>query len=275
MPLKLNSRSLKGAVATASVLALMGVYGFAQQPALHEVILTEGETSRSYDTTAKTVEEFLKNENIALGTLDRCSVSLNSPLTSGLQLTITRVREEKLTERKSLPFTSRKRYTDTLRDGQRKVVTEGKNGEDVITYRALYKDGKVTEKQVVSKSSTPPVTEVVLIGSSGQTVASRGSELRDSGRTITLVATAYSPSGNGPFGMQTATPGVRCRYGVVAVDPRIIPLGTRLYVPGYGNCVAYDTGSAIKGHRIDLFYPRESQASAYGRKRVTVTILGR
>jgi resuscitation-promoting factor RpfB len=275
MPLKLNNRSLKGAVAVAGVLTLMGVYGFAQQPPLREVILTEGETSRSYDTTAKTVDEFLKNESIALGELDRCSVSLTSPLTNGLQLTITRVREEKLIERKSLPFTSRKRYTDTLRDGQRKVVTAGKNGEDAVTYRALYKDGKMTEKQVISKSSTPPVTEVILIGSSGRTVASRGSELRGTGRTITLVATAYSPAGNGPWGMKTATPGVNCRYGIVAVDPRVIPLGTRLYVPGYGNCVALDTGGAIKGHRIDLFYPRESQASAYGRKRVTVTILGR
>jgi resuscitation-promoting factor RpfB len=275
MPLKLNSRSLKGAMVSVGALALLGVYGFTQQPPVREVILTEGENSRTYDTTAKTVDEFLKNENIALGNLDRCSIALSSPLTSGLQLTITRVREEQLVERKSLPFTSQKRYTDTLRDGQKKVITPGKNGEDTVIYRALYKNGKITEKQVVSKSSTPAVTEVVLMGASGRTVASRGSDLRDSGRTITLVATAYSPAGNGPFGMQTATPGVRCRYGIVAVDPRVIPLGTRLYVPGYGNCIAYDTGGAIKGHRIDLFYPRESQASAYGRKRVTVTILGR
>jgi 3D (Asp-Asp-Asp) domain-containing protein len=275
MPLKLNNGSLKGAVATVSILALMGVYGFAQQPTVHGIILTEGDTSRSYDTTAKTVAEFLQDENIALGAMDRCSVKVNTTIASGMQITITRVREETLTERRSLPFTTRKRFTDTLRDGQSKVLTVGKNGEDVVVYHAIYKDGKVTEKQVLSKTSTAPTQEVVLVGASGRTVASRGSELRGGGRTITLVATAYSPIGNGPFGMQTATPGVRCRYGVVAVDPSVIPLGTRLYVPGYGNCVAYDKGSAIKGHRIDLFYPTERQASAYGRKRVTVTILGR
>ena len=272
---KLNNNSLKGVMVAASMFTLMGIYGFAQQPTVHEVILTEGDTSRSFDTTAKTVEEFFKEENIALGELDRCSFPLNSPLKLGMQITITRVKEETLTERVSVPFTSRKRYTDTLRDGQLKVLTPGKNGEKVVTYHAIYKDGKVTEKQVLSRSSTPSTEEVVLVGASGRTIASRGNELRDSGRTITLVATAYSPAGNGQWGMKTATPGVNCRYGIVAVDPRVIPLGTRLYVPGYGNCVALDTGGAIKGNRIDLFYPTEHQASDYGRKRVTVTILGR
>ncbi|MGC4045718.1 MAG: 3D domain-containing protein [Armatimonas sp.] len=93
-------------------------------------------------------------------------------------------------------------------------------------------------------------------------------------RTYTMEATAYSNAGNGPWGNRTAT-GDRCRRGVVAVDPRVIPMGTRLYVEGYGECVALDTGSAIKGMRIDLFMDRESECNRWGRRRVKVVVLGK
>lgn len=93
-------------------------------------------------------------------------------------------------------------------------------------------------------------------------------------RTFTMTATAYSNAGNGPWGNKTST-GDTCRRGVVAVDPRVIKLGTRLYVEGYGECVALDTGSAIKGMRIDLFMDRESECNRWGRRRVKVVVLGK
>jgi len=61
-------------------------------------------------------------------------------------------------------------------------------------------------------------------------------------------------------------------WGIVAVDPRVIPLGTRLYIPGYGEGVAADTGGAIIGNRIDLWMPTSTQAFAWGRRTVTITI---
>ena len=103
-------------------------------------------------------------------------------------------------------------------------------------------------------------------------LASRG--FTGGGRAFTMVATAYSNAGNGKWGSQTAT-GATCRRGIVAVDPRVIPMGTRLYVEGYGECVALDTGGAIKGMRIDLFMDRESECNRWGRRRVVVHVLGR
>lgn len=91
-------------------------------------------------------------------------------------------------------------------------------------------------------------------------------------RVLTLTATGYGPGENGRWGNRT-TLGTRVRYGVVAVDPRVIKLGTRLYVEGYGECVAEDTGGAIKGMRIDLAFNSDSVANQYGRKRVRVVIL--
>jgi len=90
-----------------------------------------------------------------------------------------------------------------------------------------------------------------------------------------MVATAYYPgpesTGKSADGI-TAT-GMRAGHGVVAVDPRVIPLGTRLYIPGYGLAVAGDVGGAIKGLRIDLGFSTLREALHFGRRRVTVYVL--
>ena len=94
-----------------------------------------------------------------------------------------------------------------------------------------------------------------------------------SGRTITMRSTAYTsdPSENG--GYSTTAMGTAIRYGVAAVDPNVIPLGTRLYIEGYGYARAEDTGGAIKGNRIDLVFGSRSQSNNWGRRTVRVTIL--
>jgi 3D (Asp-Asp-Asp) domain-containing protein len=66
--------------------------------------------------------------------------------------------------------------------------------------------------------------------------------------------------------------GVPVRKGVVAVDPRLIPLGTKLHVPGYGPSLAADVGTAIKGRVIDLWFPTNAQARDWGRRTVTITV---
>jgi 3D (Asp-Asp-Asp) domain-containing protein len=90
-------------------------------------------------------------------------------------------------------------------------------------------------------------------------------------RALTMEATAYTSEDPG-CGLYTAG-GNRLRRGLVAVDPRVIPLGTRLFVTGYGNAVADDTGGAIKGNRIDLAYESRPDALKFGRRTVTVYIL--
>ena len=85
------------------------------------------------------------------------------------------------------------------------------------------------------------------------------------GRTLTVSATGYSLPGH------TAT-GLPVGWGVVAVDPSVIPLGTRLTVPGYGEAVAADVGSGVRGAMIDLWFPTLAQARAWGRRTVTITL---
>ena len=83
--------------------------------------------------------------------------------------------------------------------------------------------------------------------------------------TVTVTATGYSLPGHTATGMPVG-------YGVVAVDPAVIPLGTRLTIPGYGEGVAADTGSAVSGYTIDLWFPTLADALAWGRRTVTLTL---
>ncbi|MBD0330491.1 MAG: 3D domain-containing protein, partial [Thermoleophilia bacterium] len=86
-----------------------------------------------------------------------------------------------------------------------------------------------------------------------------------SARTLRVVASGYALTG------PTAS-GVQAGWGVVAVDPAVIPLGTRLTVPGYGEAVAADVGSAVRGAEIDLWFPSQREALAWGRRTVTITL---
>lgn len=116
------------------------------------------------------------------------------------------------------------------------------------------------------KRSWGPVLVAVL---SGAFLVAGGSALGQPGAPqayrLKVDAVAYSLPG------KTAL-GVRVRKGVVAVDPRLIPLGTRLHIPGYGPGLAADIGTAIKGRIIDLWFPSTAQARKWGRRTVTITV---
>ena len=89
-------------------------------------------------------------------------------------------------------------------------------------------------------------------------------------------ATAYEPGPRscGRYANGFTATGVKATKGVAAVDDRVIPMGTRLYIPGYGFAVAADRGSAIKGQRIDLCFDTYSEAMRWGRRKVQVYVLG-
>ena len=109
-----------------------------------------------------------------------------------------------------------------------------------------------TAEQRTASRSEPQPTQPAAIAESGP-------------RTITVTATGYTLRG------RTST-GIRTGPGVIAVDPTVIPLGTRLTIPGYGTGVAADTGGAMRGNVIDLWFATMPQARAWGRRTVTVTI---
>jgi 3D (Asp-Asp-Asp) domain-containing protein len=225
---------------------------------------------KALQTTAQTVGGLLAEQNITLGKDDRISASLTSSLKPGMTVWVARIRSEKAIERKEVPFSTKRTYSSGLRVGTRVVKQAGKPGEKTVVYRDYYKNEVRTSRVKISESYTKPQTQIEVVGTRGMTLASRG--FFGGRRMVEMRATGYGPGGNGKWGMRTAS-GLRPGFGVVAVDPRFIPLGTRLYIDGYGHAVAGDTGGAIKGDRIDLGYDSDSEAARVGRKRVRVLIL--
>lgn len=152
--------------------------------------------------------------------------------------------------------------------GREVVAQTGTLGVAVETVRRVYDGNKVISVSVVGekvvRSARP---EVVHVGAELPDV-SRGELAGRVVGTLAMSATAYWANPAWSNG-RTAT-GVAARYGVAAVDPSVIPLGTRLYVPGYGYAVAADTGGAIVGDRIDLCFDTGQQAIDFGRQSVTV-----
>jgi peptidoglycan DL-endopeptidase CwlO len=114
-----------------------------------------------------------------------------------------------------------------------------------------------TRTTALAVDSPPPALSPVEVAA--PTVAPTGE------RTLTVSATGYTIRGRTATGIPTAP-------GVVAVDPAVIPLGTRLTIPGYGIGIAADTGGAVQGNTIDVWFATAAQASQWGRRTVTVTI---
>lgn len=166
------------------------------------------------------------------------------------------------------------------------VLRYGAQGDDVVAVQqelaALgYYSGPVdgvfgsgTQQAVLQFQLANGLTADGVVGSETRAYLSRGGEpasVSRGTRFLTMIATAYSAYDDGN-GSRTYG-GHPVRRGLVAVDPSVIPLGTRLYIEGYGYAVADDIGSAIKGNRIDLAFDSYSEAIQFGRRPVTVYIL--
>ncbi|MDF2568576.1 MAG: hypothetical protein K0R55_180 [Sporomusa sp.] len=178
---------------------------------------------------------------------------------------------EKIEEQESPEVYQIVRQPDaTLEKGVEEVVQAGENGLKKATVRVRFEDGvKVSAdvlSEIVAVSSKP---QIIRVGTRDIVDTSRGAmRFRD---IRYMEASAYLPTDGSALGL-TAT-GIAARRGVVAVDPDVIPLGTHVYVPGYGMGLAADTGGAIVGDKIDLCMEDSSEAWRFGRRMVKVYVL--
>lgn len=172
-------------------------------------------------------------------------------------------------EKKAIKPSVTYQFNGNVRTGRVVKAKAGEPGTVKRTYAIVEKNGKKVRELVKEERSLPENT-VYYMGRGGYPT-SRGSWTRT--RVLDMIATAYtaSPSENG--GSTRSATGNSLIFGVVAVDPRVIPLGTKLYVEGYGFAYACDTGGAIKGNRIDLLMPSRSASNQWGRRHVKVHVL--
>lgn len=236
-----------------------------------QVTIEVGFRSQLVSTQALSVRGVLQEQGIALHALDRVRPKLSARVSEGMHIRIVRVRRKVFWKKRSIPV----RYVELsgrLRRGERKLLAPGKPKVVLEKWVVYYKNGWKTKKfRTEVKVIHRGVPSIWAIGR-GTELASRGGRVIR--RVLNMVATAYHPTRcRGCDGRGITATGYPAKKGVVAVDPRVIPLYSKLYIPGYGEALALDTGGDIKGRRIDLVFESMEKVRRFSKKRVRVYIL--
>lgn len=251
----------------------------------------------SEETTVKlakgTVADALALAGIETDGTQIVSPISNTVINDDMTVTIKQVTYEEKTEVQKLEFKTIEKETDTLDAGETEVHQKGKNGEKQIIKEIKYIDGeKISEEVIETKTTKEPIDEIVYVGTKedNSASASASSDTASSGNTFTdhngaTVAFKQVISGSGtaytaPAGALTAT-GVAAYHGGVAVNPNIIPYGSKLYITStdgsvvYGYATAVDTGGALMDGSaiVDCFYNSYDECVNFGRRNVNVYIL--
>ncbi len=227
-------------------------------------------------TTGGTVEEILAENKLEPKKADKLVPSSQTKITDEAEIKVTEVETKNITEEETIDYKTEKKKDSELKKGKEKLIQEGQTGSVEKTYKIVYENGKEvkrteTDKKVLEK----PKSEIIAIGTKVNQPTTKSTKAPSGGQTKTMEATAYTAECYGCSGV-TAT-GIDLNKNrhkkVIAVDPNVIPLGSRVWVSGYGEAIAGDTGGDIKGNRIDLHFPNKSAAFDYGRRSVTVKVL--
>ena len=237
------------------------------------VQLTVGEKQVQINTAENTIEEMLvaekdqlKNQGIEYNEgVDEIEPSLETEITKDLKINLVKVEVKNELATEAIGYDVVIESDSSLDSGLEEIKQDGVEGEKQVTYEVVYKNGaEVSRTLKSSKVIAEPVNKVVVQGTR-KTFASRSGELLEYKSVIYVESTAYSGGGV----TATGTVPVRDPNGIstVAVDPRVIPLGSLVYVEGYGRAIAADTGGAIKGNIIDVYVNSNEEAiNDWGRK---------
>ena len=263
------------------------------------VYVTVGKNTKAVNMTEGTVEDALKKAGVTLSQGSICNLDVKTVLTKETYIDVAQVDYFTESYVEKIPFIKKVEYSSSLKKGEKKVI-KGKEGERTITLKKTLQNGVVTGTEVVSKVITTPVTnEVTIIGTrtSSNAVSSDGTRPYSSIKTIstlkapstlkvtskgipasykkkvTVQATAYTDH----YGNNCAT-GVKPQTGYIAVNPKVIPYGTRMFIVSadgkyvYGYAIAADTGGFVKKRptNVDLYFDTESQCRNFGRRNVVI-----
>lgn len=259
-----------------------------------KVTVTVDGTSEEYEVSAHTVRAALEKCGVQVSDDDRLNVDPRAELTDGMNIIVTRVTTEEKVETEEIEYSTEYEYSDEMYENETEVKTAGVKGEKKVTYKLIYIAGELAEKEVVSEEIiSEPVAEVVVRGTKENTVSkpsysysggeAAGTFVDWNGNTVSYSnvmvgeCTAYYPWYENAITATGATAGRGC----IAVDPNIIPYGTRMYVTSadgsvvYGYGVACDTGGAAMAGDIiaDLCYDTLEECSIIGRRDMVIYIL--
>lgn len=244
-----------------------------------------------FPTTRQYVSEVLEEAGIETDQDDNIEPSPDTLVTEGMQIRVSQTDVQEVTVQEKLPYSVREVEDESLFTGEREVVQPGQAGVKEFRYRITYKDGAEAKRELLSETvlaeaveevvncgtmPVPSTFEVGKIPASKDFSYSKMEQFQATAYDLSFASCGKSP-GNPYYGITSW--GVKARYGVVAVDPKVIPYGTKMYIESsdgqfvYGYAVAGDCGGAIKNRRIDLFYNTRAECMNFGRRAINVYFL--
>lgn len=246
------------------------------------VIINLDGVPRMINTDVETVGDLMEtlDDVISADYVLQGDISKSTELTKNMVIDLTSITEKKTTKTETIAYDTEIRENPDLEEGKEKVLQEGEDGELSIITKENYSGAKLISSEVVGELVTKEAkNKIIERGTKKEelpivelkkepanvTVSAAGNN------SLNVVATGYTPGDPGCTGI-TYT-GTKASRGTIAVDPNVIPFGTKLYIPGYGYGVAADTGGAIKGNKIDLCYETRAEALNWGIKNITVYVV--
>ena len=235
----------------------------------------------------ETVEEALKRAGVVLEQQDTVTPALTEHVTKDTQIVVTTIRDRERSETVTIPYETVTRRSPLYKNGQTKVVQEGVNGQKTTLYKEHVVNGVVEEQKVLKETiDKQPTTKIVISGDKSAHVSTleipddikfdeNGNPVNYT-KKLTGKATAYSAR----KGAKTAS-GRYAIVGHVAVNPKIIPYGSKLFIKStdgsfiYGYAIAADTGTALMDGRVlvDVFFDTYEESCAFGAKKMDVYVL--
>ncbi len=272
----------EGKIITISVVGvlvmgiLLGGYWTLKKEQLN--IVVKGEEIK-ISTFQKTVKGLLDEEKIKYDEDDEISPALDTKLTDYMNIKVTNVKKVTQKEYDKIPYEVNLVEDKNIEKGNTKLEQEGKEGKKELVYELVYNDGELVNKELIKENIVKkPTNKIVKKGIKEEIIVasresnSRVSDLKQSSskqsdsRTMSVVATAYA-------GDSITSMGTVPKWGTIAVDPSVIPYGSKVYIPEFGmSFIAEDCGGAIKGNRIDIFMNSESQAQNWGRQSIEINV---
>ena len=247
-----------------------------------KIQLVVGGVKRTVDYAAGTVGDLLKRVNVDVGKYDVVKPGLSETLKRGSKVVVKRVSYETREEEKVIKYGTQTKETGILAQGVKRVARQGRDGTKTVTYEDKIVNGKVvSSKKVGEVVNVKAVDKVVVIGTRGATNVVT-SNIQGSGAPTSYLKTFHGPATayTAKAGAKTAS-GAVARRGLVAVNPKQIPNGSKLYIVAddgtvYGYCTAADTGGFVtngSGTLVDLYMDSYGECTQWGKRNVTIYVI--
>ncbi|WP_413521891.1 3D domain-containing protein [Brochothrix thermosphacta] len=260
-----------------------------------DVIDSKGNKITFSAIKGSTLEAAMKLAKVTVPTTDELPMPLSTVLENDMSVVLTATNET--VKNKNIRFKTVEKEDDSLAEGKTKVAQKGEQGKKEMTYETVVANNTVQSTKKISETTVQePVDKIVLVGTKvketkkvKEVVATKTEKLvaekeekatetvetkaeapaaATSGRTMQVEATAYTGGGITATGIN-----LNDNSKVIAVDPSVIPLGSRVLIDGYGEYIAGDTGGAINGNIIDVYVASHSEAISFGRRALTIHVL--